>query len=238
MSRVAVITGASRGIGRAVALEAASRGFIVLCCAQSQAGAGKVANEIERRGRHAAVCSSDLATPEGVDTVVTAADRMGSVSLLVNNAGITTSGLLDDLELDAWDRTLALNLTAPVWLTKLLAPQLAAHHGSVVNIGSTGGIVGSVHSLPYAASKAGLIGATKTLARMLAPAVRVNLVAPGIVDTDLLADITDDQRATILAGQPLNWLGAAEEIARTVLDISSWTYATGQTVVVDGGRVM
>jgi 3-oxoacyl-[acyl-carrier protein] reductase len=239
VSPVAVVTGASRGIGRAVAIEAADRGFDVLvCCGTATDAAHVVADQVRERGRRSEVFSGDLAEPPVLPALCEAARRLGPVALLVNNAGATHSGPLDELDLATWERALALNLTAPVWLAKLLAPDLAANEGVVVNIGSTGGIVGSVHSLPYAATKAGLMGATKTLARMLAPAVRVNLVAPGITDTDLLDGITDAQRAEIIDGQPLRRLGDPEEIARVVLDVAGWTYATGQTVVADGGRVM
>jgi 3-oxoacyl-[acyl-carrier protein] reductase len=158
--------------------------------------------------------------------------------LLVNNAGTTLSSPLAEMTSEMWDAAVAINLTAPIWLAKLLAPELVEHRGAIVNVGSTGGLVGSVHSLPYAATKAGLVGATKTLARMLAPDVRVNLVAPGIVDTDLLAGITDAQRDEILDGQLIRRLGDADDIARVVLDVAQWPYATGQVVVVDGGRAM
>ncbi len=239
MTPVAVVTGASRGIGRAVALEAARRGYDVLIGFRSDPLMAKeVADAVEAAGRRAEVCAADLAELAGVVHTAEAARRLGPVALLVNNAGVTNSGPLSQLDFDLWERTLALNLTAPVWLTRELAPDLARNLGAVVNIGSTGGIVGSVHSLPYSASKAGLIGATKTLARMLAPKVRVNLVAPGITDTDLLDGITETQKSSIVAEQPLARIADAEEIARVVLDVSAWTYATGQTVVVDGGRVM
>ncbi|MCU4183268.1 SDR family NAD(P)-dependent oxidoreductase [Acidiferrimicrobium sp. IK] len=239
MSGVALVTGASRGIGRAVAIEAARRGYDVLVgCVGAVAAAEAVAAAITGTGKQAAVCQADLTQVEGLEATVAAARTLGPVTLLVNNAGVTNSGPLGSLDWDRWHATLALNLTAPVWLARNLSSDLAAGRGAVINVGSTGGIVGSVHSLPYAASKAGLIGATKTLARMLAPDVRVNLIAPGITDTDLLQGVTLEQRVQILDGQPLARLGQANEIARVIMDVASWTYTTGQVVVADGGRVM
>lgn len=236
---VAVVTGGSRGIGRATALEAAHRGYDVLvACGRDRDRAEDVAREVEIVGRRSGACAVDLTTRRGLDELVEAARLLGPVALLVNNAGITNSSSLEDLDEQRWQQALSLNLTAPVWLTKELAPDLSANHGAVINVGSTGGITGSVHSLPYSASKAGLIGATKTLARMLAPTVRVNLVAPGITATDLLDGINDAQREAILSGQVLPRLAHPTEIARVILDVSQWEFATGQTFVVDGGRVM
>jgi 3-oxoacyl-[acyl-carrier protein] reductase len=239
MTGVALVTGGSRGIGRAVALEAARRGYDVLVgCGRDRQRAEEVACAVSELGSRSRVCVADLCTIAGVQATATAARDLGPVTLLVNNAGVTNSGPFAEMDARKWEQTLALNLSAPVWLTQSLTTDLAANHGCVVNVGSTGGIVGSVHSLPYAASKAGLIGVTKTLARMLAPDIRVNLVAPGITDTDLLDGITDAQRRIIVSEQPLARLGSPDEIARAVLDVSAWTYATGQIIIVDGGRVM
>lgn len=210
----------------------------LVCCGSDLAAAEAVTDEVREAGRRAAVHLADLADVEALDALARAARDLGPVTLLVNNAGRTHSSSLAQMSYDGWQHSLALNLTAPVWLSRLLAPDLATHRGAIINVGSTGGIVGSVHSLPYAATRAGLLGVTKTLARMLAPDVRVNLVAPGITDTDLLAGITDAQREEIVSGQPLRRIGTAEEAARAVMDVAGWTYATGQTVVVDGGRVM
>ena len=195
-------------------------------------------SRIEDGGRRAAVYQGDLATVDAQDALPAAARELGDVALLVNNAGVTLSSALDELTREAWDRATALNLTAPAWLATALARDLTATHGAIVNVGSTGGITGSVHSLPYSATKAGLIGVTKTLARMLAPEVRVNLVAPGIIDTDLLVGISPQQSEQILGGQLLPRLGRPEDIARAVLDVAGWEFATGQVVVVDGGRVL
>jgi 3-oxoacyl-[acyl-carrier protein] reductase len=239
MSRVAVVTGGSRGIGRAVALEAARRGFDVALSFRSRKDeAQAVVDEIDTMGRRAAAVMVDLAVPGDGSVVVDAARSLGEVSLLVNNAGITNSCALDDLTLDGFEEALAVNLTAPAWLSKLLAPDLRRSAGAIVNMGSTGGLTGSVHSLAYGASKAGVHGMTKTLARMLAPDVRVNAVCPGPIATEMLDSLTPVQMEAVMAATPVGRLGTPEEIAAVVLDVAGWTYCTGQAIVVDGGRVM
>lgn len=233
---VAVVTGGSRGIGRAIAVEAAARGYDVVIACRKAAEATRA--EVVGLGRRGHVVVGDLAELAAVEDLAETARRFGPVHLLVNNAGVTNSGSLDDLDIGRWNETIALNLTAPAWLSRCLAPDLRDNSGSIVNIASTGGVIGSVHSLPYGSSKAGLIGLGKTLARMLAPHVRVNTVCPGPIDTDLLDGITEAQMAEIVGATPLARLGRVGEIGRAVLDISEWTYCTGQTIVVDGGRVM
>jgi 3-oxoacyl-[acyl-carrier protein] reductase len=158
--------------------------------------------------------------------------------VVVNNAGLTLSRPLAEVQLDDWERGLAVNLTAPMWLTLKLVEPLRASGGAVLNVASTGGVIGSMHSLVYGASKAGLIGLSKTLARMLAPDVRVNAICPGPIATDLLDGIEDDTMAAIVGSTPLGRLGTPAEIAKAGMDICEWEYCTGQTIVVDGGRVM
>lgn len=239
MSGVAVVTGGSRGIGAAICREAAARGYdVVIGFRTGKAEADAVASDIAAHGRASVAVEGDLADPSAVDDLAAAARRLGPVALLVNNAGITSSCSLDEVTRDDWNRAVAVNLTAPAWLAKALAGDLRRTRGAVVNVASVGGIVGSLHSLAYGATKAGLLGVTKTLARMLVPDVRVNAVCPGPIATDLLDGITDEQLATILVETPMNRLGTPEEVARVALDVSSWLFCTGQTIVVDGGRVM
>lgn len=219
-------------------MEAARRGHDVVVGFRSESSAAKdVVAEIEDLGRRAVAVGVDLADPDAVEPFVARVREVGTISLLVNNAGVTNSTSLDAMTRLAWDQTMAVNLSAPTWLSLGLLDDLRATKGSIVNIASTGALTGSLHSLPYGASKAGLVGVTKTLAGMLAPCVRVNVVCPGPIGTDLLANVGDEILDTIAAETPLGRLGTADEIGTAVLDVSEWSYCTGQTIVVDGGRV-
>ena len=200
--------------------------------------ADDVVEAITSAGRRATVVAGSLADVGVIEQLAEVATDFGAVRLLVNNAGITNSGQLADLTIEQWREAVDVNLTAPAWLSKCLAGVLRENRGTIVNVASTGGVIGSVHSLPYGSTKAGMIGLTKTLARMLAPDVRVNTICPGPIDTDLLSGIADEQMAAIVGGTPLGRLGGVDEISRAALDISEWSYCTGQTIVVDGGRVM
>ena len=236
---VAVITGGSRGIGRAFVLEAAARGYTVVFSYLSRRDDAEETLRLARsRDASVTAVQGDLSDPRAWADLVAAAREHGEVSLLVNNAGVTLSGPLHEVSLETWNRGLALNLTAPMWLSKELSTDIGAHNGAILNVASTGGVIGSVHSVIYGASKAGLIGLTKTLARMLAPHVRVNSLCPGPIATELLSGVTDEQLAGILAGTPMARLGTPEETASAGMDVCGWSYCTGQTIVVDGGRVM
>lgn len=238
MSPLAVVTGGSRGIGRAVCTEAARRGHDVVVGYRSESSAADdVVAEIEKLGQRGVAVAVDLAHPDAVEPFVAQVREAGTVSLLVNNAGVTNSTSPDEMTREGWDQTIAVNLSAPAWLSIGLLDDLRATKGTIVNIASTGALTGSLHSLPYGASKAGLVGVTKTLAGMLAPHVRVNVVCPGPIETDLLANVGDEILGTIAAETPLGRLGSPDDIGKCVLDVSEWAYCTGQTIVVDGGRV-
>ena len=240
MRKVAVVTGGSRGIGRSVCLEAATRGYdVVFGYHSATEAADGLVQEVELLGRTAVGVRGDLAHDAAVQHLAEAARQVGQVSLVVNNAGVTNSGPFDSMTSTTWDQTVAVNLTTPTWLSKALAPDLKQHQGCIINIASTAAFVGSLHSVPYGVTKAGLLGLTKTLAGMLAPDVRVNAVCPGPIATDLLdGSLSQALLDQILSTTPLRRPGTPDEVACVVLDVASWRYCTGQSVVIDGGRTM
>jgi 3-oxoacyl-[acyl-carrier protein] reductase len=161
------------------------------------------------------------------------------VALLVNNAGLGEEFTLEQMSRRDWERSIAVNLTAPTFLIKELREDLVARRGSIVNVSSDGGVAGSLHGAPYGATKAGLVGLTKTMARELAPHVRCNAIAPGPVATEMWFAIDPEtQRRVTELETPLKRIAQPEDIARAGLDIASWPDATGIVVVLDGGRIM
>lgn len=236
---VAVVTGGSRGIGRAFVLEAAARGYRVVFGYRSrEEEAEKTCAEVAARGGEATAVKGELAELPAIDALAAAALAAGPVSLLVNNAGWGEEILLPELTPEVWTRAIAVNLTAPTFLTRSLRESLVRERGAILNISSTGGVAGSVHGPAYGATKAGLIGLTRTLARELAPAVRVNALAPGPVSTEMWAAIPVETQRRVEAEMPLQRVATPEDIARAGLDVCSWPDITGQVIIIDGGRIM
>jgi 3-oxoacyl-[acyl-carrier protein] reductase len=237
---LAVVTGGSRGIGRAFVLEAIRRGFDVVFSYRSREGdAGETVKLAEGLGGEAVSLRADLERFEDIQKIVDAAHAKGEVSLLVNNAGIGEEFTLEEMTRAGWDRSLAINLTAPAFLAKGFKADLVAQRGAVLNVSSDGGVAGSLHGAPYGATKAGLIGLTKTLARELAPYVRCNAIAPGPVATEMWFAIDPAVQAQVMEREmPLKKIAQPEDIARAGLDISSWPDASGIVVLLDGGRIM
>ncbi|MCS5498221.1 SDR family oxidoreductase [Cnuibacter physcomitrellae] len=236
--RSALVTGGSRGIGRATVLEAAARGYDVLFTYRDEAAADEVrtaAGGTDRRVEGVAVALDD---PDSVADLARRAAEWPGLDLLVNNAGVIRGADLESTSVDDWETSLRVNLTAPFLLIKGLHRVLAANRGSVVNVSSTGGLSGSSVGAGYGASKAGLLGLTMTLAKELAPDVRVNALAPGNTATDMYDSAPDDVRAQWESNTPLGRAADPSEMARAILDISEWTFATGHTFVLDGGSVM
>lgn len=235
----AVVTGGSRGIGRGIVLEAARRGWDVLFTYRSRADeAENVVREVVELRRSAEAVQADMADVESVRRLGDAAAQQPALNLLVNNAGVGMEDSLADTQLANWEEAVAVNLTAPMLLAQALAPRLVENRGAIVNMSSSGGVVGSLHGPAYGSTKAGLIGLTMTVARELAPRVRVNAIAPGPVDTDLWASLPEEQKTTVYRETPLGRACTVEEIARVTLDVAEWTYVTGVVVTADGGRVM
>jgi 3-oxoacyl-[acyl-carrier protein] reductase len=238
--KVAVVTGGSRGIGRAIveALHGAGAGVAVL--GRDAARAEEVARAL---GARALAVAADVADPDAPARAVEAVEQgLGPVDILVNNAGITKDGLLARMSPDDWDAVLNANLKGAFLMTKAVTRGMMKRRwGRVVNITSVVGLMGNAGQANYAASKAGLIGFTKSVARELASRnVLVNAVAPGFIDTDMTRALTEPQRETLIGRIPLGRLGQGADVAHAVLFLASnlADYITGQVLVVDGGMVM
>lgn len=230
MPRVWLITGASRGIGASVARRVAARGDSLALVARGT-GVEAVADELG-----ALPVRADLTDPEGVGHAVDAAvERYGRIDVVVNNAGIHRGGRLERLELDDFRAVLEADLVAPFELCRRAAPSIPAG-GAIVNVGAVVGLRGFPGDAPYGSAKAGLAGLTKVLAIELARAgVTVNLVVPGLTDTDILSGLDDGVRERLVGLVPLGRLAAPDEIAAVVCWVADTPYMTGAVVPVDGG---
>jgi 3-oxoacyl-[acyl-carrier protein] reductase len=240
VTQLAVVTGGSRGIGRAFVLEAVKRGYRVVFSYRSrEADAAETVNMAAGLGGEAVSVKADLESFEGVQALAKAAHEQGRVSLLVNNAGIGEEFTLEELTREAWERSVAINLTAPTFLAKEFKADLVSERGAILNVSSDGGVAGSLHGAPYGATKAGIIGLTKTLARELAPHVRCNAIAPGPVATEMWYAIDPAVQQQVMEREmPLKRIAQPEDIARAGLDVASWPDASGIVVLLDGGRIM
>lgn len=241
--QVAVVTGAGRGIGRAVALKLAGAGADVVCVSRTVENSEKVAAEVRALGRRAwavAVDVADLAQVEAAGEKILA--EAGRVDVLVNNAGVTRDGLLMRMSESDWDTVLNTNLRGAFLFTKSFTRALLKQRsGRIVNIASVIGLMGNAGQCNYAASKAGLIGFTKSVAREFGSrGVTCNAIAPGFIETDMTAVLKDEQREALLKQIPLGGFGSADDIAEAVLYLAGpgGRYVTGQVLVVDGGMVM
>ena len=242
--KVALVTGASRGIGRAIALALAAAGAdVAVNYAGSEAAAKEVAAEIEAMGRKAFVIQADIASTEASTAMVDAVVKeFGRVDVLVNNAGITRDGLLMRMKEEDWDAVITTNLKGVFNCTKAaIKYMMKQKSGNIVNISSIVGVMGNAGQANYCAAKAGVIGFTKATAKEVAArGIRVNAIAPGFIKTDMTSVLSEKVVEAMLAGIPLNRLGETEDIAKAVLFLASSdaNYITGQTLHVDGGMVM
>jgi 3-oxoacyl-[acyl-carrier protein] reductase len=244
--RVALVTGASRGIGRAIAVALGHRGAtVIINYASREDAAREAAAEVQAAGGKAAVLGFDVAAAEPVTEAVKQIGKdHGGLDILVNNAGVAINGLLMRFKDDQWQRTLDVNLTGAFNCSRAAASLLlrAKDRGRIVNITSVVGEMGNGGQAAYAASKAGVIGLTKALARELASrAVTVNAVAPGFIETDMTAEhLPEAAREKLLTGIPLGRIGRAEEIGDCVAFLAGpeAAYLTGQVLRVNGGMLM
>ncbi len=242
--RVAIVTGGSRGIGRAIAETLAAAGATVVVNYKSNtAAADEVVQAIIAADGRALAVQADVATAQGVETLFkTTLDSFGRLDILVNNAGITRDGLLLRMKEDDFDAVLNTNLRGVFLCTKAaLRPMSKARGGRIINITSVVGLMGNAGQANYAAAKAGLVGFTKSVAREMASrGITANAVAPGYIATELTDVLGEQVRAAILENIPLGRLGTAHDVANLVCFLASdnAAYITGQTMTVDGGMVM
>lgn len=243
-SKVAIVTGASRGIGRAVAIAMAKAGAkVVVNYAGNVAAAKEVVDEIVAEGGQAIMVQADVANAEAVEMLVKQTmDAFGRIDILVNNAGITRDSLLMRMKEEDWDAVINTNLKGIFQCTKAVSRiMMKQKSGKIINMTSVVGIMGNAGQANYAAAKAGVIGFTKSMAKELAPrGITVNAIAPGFITTDMTAVLPEQVKAELSSKIPLGRLGTPDDVAAAVLFLASdfANYITGQTINVDGGMVM
>lgn len=244
MSKTAIVTGASRGLGRAIALGLAEDGYnIVINYAGNAAAAEETKAAVEAHGVQAITVQGDVADKAAVEALVkTAIDTFGSVEVLVNNAGIVRDKLMRRMKEEDWDAVLDTNLKGVFLMTQAVSPYMVkARRGAIVNISSIVGEIGNLGQSNYAAAKAGVIGLTKATAKEFASrGVRANAVAPGFIETDMTAVLSDAVKEQLVAGIPLGHMGQPEDIAEAVRYLVSdrARFVTGAVLDVNGGMAM
>ena len=237
-NRVALVTGASRGIGKAVALALAEAGcHVVVNYKREQSAAQQVATAIREIGRGCSAVQADISVPSEVERLIGQAEAaFGEVHILVNNAGIAESKPISDLTMNDWEHALRVNLTSAFLLIQRVLPNMRARHwGRIINLSSVAAQTGGVIGPHYAASKAGLIGLTHSYASLLAKeGITVNAIAPALIETDMIAGNPNASAARI----PMGAFGSPSEIARVAVLLAESDYMTGQTISVNGGWYM
>lgn len=241
--QVVVVTGAGRGIGRSIALSFAKEGADVVCISRTQANSGKVAEEIRQMGRKAWAFGIDVADSAAVNEMSAAVlKEAGKIDVLVNNAGVTRDNLFMRMSEEEWDTVINTNLKGAYLLCKsFIRSFIKQRSGRIINIASIVGLTGNAGQCNYAASKAALVGFTKSLAREVASrSITVNAVAPGFIETDMTGALSENVKEAFLKEIPMNQIGKPEDIAGAALFLASTDarYITGHVLVVDGGFAM
>ncbi len=241
--QVALVTGASRGIGQAIALALGKAGATVIGTATSESGAKAIGDYLAAANVKGSGMKLNVTDAAEVDTVIAAIEKdVGTIGILVNNAGITRDNLLMRMKDEEWDDIMATNLTSVFRLSRaVLRAMMKARQGRIVSIASVVGAMGNAGQTNYSAAKAGIMGFTKSLAREVGSRnITVNCVAPGFIDTDMTRALPEAQRQALLAHIPLGRLGSADDIAQAVLFLASPAagYVSGTTLHVNGGMYM
>lgn len=241
--KTAIVTGASRGIGAAIARKLCEAGANVALCSRSAEAVAAIADTLNSEGYTAISTAADISKKADVESLIkTVLDRFSQIDILVNNAGITRDTLLMRLQDEDWDAVLQTNLTGTMYCTRaVMRPMLRQRSGRIINISSVIGIMGNPGQASYAAAKAGIIGFTKTIAREVGVrGITVNAIAPGFITTDMTAQMPQQNQEQLRALIPLRRFGSPEDVADAVCFLASDAarYITGQTLHVDGGMVM
>ncbi|MBO1928140.1 3-oxoacyl-ACP reductase FabG [Thiomicrorhabdus sp. 6S2-11] len=242
-NQVALVTGASRGIGKAIALDLAAQGAIVIGTATSENGAQAISDYLKEAGAKGRGACLNVTEPEMITEVLSAITKeFGTPTILVNNAGITRDNLLMRMKDEEWDDIIQTNLNSVFRMSKAcLRGMMKAKGGRIINIASVVGVMGNAGQTNYAAAKAGIIGFSKSLAREVgARNITVNTIAPGFIDTDMTKALPEEQREALAKQIPLQCLGQPEDIAKSVTFLAGegGAYITGQTLNVNGGMYM
>lgn len=242
-NKVAIVTGASRGIGKVIAEDIAKAGATVVCVSRSQSDIDNVANSINGNAGSAIAIACDISNGKQYQELAKSViEKFGSIDILVNNAGVTKDGLIMRMSEDDWDIVINTNLKGAFNGTKAVTRHMMKQRsGRIINISSVVGLIGNAGQANYAASKAGLIGLTKATAKELASrGITANCIAPGYIETDMTKQLSDKIRDALIQQIPLGRIGQAKDIASIVCFLASddASYITGQTFTVDGGMVM